>query len=251
MNIKELYETVQALRLKCPWDREQTHETLIPHLIEESYEVIDAVESKCDTNLKEELGDLLLQVVLNSVIAQERNAFSLQEVIDDLNEKMIFRHPHVFGDAQATTGEEALANWETSKQKEKQRDSILDGIPKGLPGLQKAQKIQNKAAKHGFDWQNINQVTDKLEEEVSEFKEAVSAAEESQIEEELGDLFFTLVNLSRFLKIDSETCLRQANNKFEKRFRYIEKELKKQNKTPTTSTLDEMELLWNQAKIEC
>lgn len=244
----ELVEIIKKLREPdgCPWDREQTLESLKPHLLEETYEVLEAMDEGGD-KLKGELGDLLLQVVFQSNICEEKGEFKIDDVIDSISEKMIRRHPHVFGkDSEIKTSDEVLINWEKIKKGEKEhaeRISILDGIPKGMSALLRAEKLQKKVSKVGFDWSEIHGVIDKVGEEIEELRDEVMAGDEKKIREELGDLFFSLVNVSRHLGINPELCLNEASNKFERRFRYVEK-----NCNVEESTIEEMERVWEEAK---
>ena len=230
----------------CPWDREQTLETLKPHLLEETYEVLEAMDEGGD-NLKSELGDLLLQIVFQSNISEEKNKFSINDVIDGISEKMIRRHPHVFmSKNMASNSSEVLINWERIKSEEKEhenRKSVLDGVPKNFPALLRAEKLQKKASKVGFDWLEIHGVIDKVEEEIQELRDEIILNDTKKAQEELGDLFFALVNLARHLNINPEICLNQASDKFDKRFRYVEShcDLK-------ISSLDVMDKLWEEAK---
>lgn len=235
----------------CPWDRKQTTESLKPFLIEECYEVIDALDEHDPRKVKEELGDLLFQIVFHARIAEESGQFTIRDVIDANLEKMIRRHPHVFGDAQLSTDKEVLANWEEIKRKEKgyeQRTSILEGVPRHLPSLLRAHSLQERAARVGFDWSRIDEALPKLDEEMAEFKESLKKEDASGIEEELGDIFFMLVNISRFLGINPEDALRKTISKFIHRFRYIEENAANAGKSLSDMTLDEMEKLWQEAK---
>ena len=241
------------LRRSCPWDREQTHESLVPYLIEETYEVVDAIESKHDADLCEELGDLLLQIVFHSQLATERGKFSIADVVDALAGKMIRRHPHVFGDQAVSSVAEVWQNWDQLKALEpagQRRQSRLDGIPKGLGALQRAQKMQEKAARVGFDWPNLDGVRAKLAEEVAELEEARRSEDKAAIREELGDVFFTFVNLSRALGEDAEGVLRAANEKFYRRFTYMERRAERDGRKLNDLSLDELEELWELAKIQ-
>ncbi|MGL4977749.1 MAG: nucleoside triphosphate pyrophosphohydrolase [Cetobacterium sp.] len=244
----ELIQIIKKLRAPdgCPWDREQTLETLKPHLLEETYEVLEAMD-KGGNELMGELGDLLLQVVFQSNICEEKGEFSIEDVVQSISEKMIRRHPHVFGGlTDIKTSEEVLVNWDKIKKTEKEhkdRASILDGVPKGLPALLKAEKIQKKVSKVGFDWPEIYGVLDKVEEEINELRDEIVAGNKKMAEEELGDLFFALVNLSRHLEINPEVCLNLASDKFEKRFRYVEGKCDFEN-----TTLEELDELWKEAK---
>jgi tetrapyrrole methylase family protein/MazG family protein len=248
-----LVEVMARLRRSCPWDREQTHESLVPYLIEETYEVVDAIESKHDADLCEELGDLLLQIVFHSQLATERGKFSIADVVDALAGKMIRRHPHVFGDQAVSSVAEVWQNWDQLKALEpagQRRQSRLDGIPKGLGALQRAQKMQEKAARVGFDWPNLDGVRAKLAEEVAELEEARRSEDKAAIREELGDVFFTFVNLSRALGEDAEGVLRAANEKFYRRFTYMERRAERDGRKLNDLSLDELEELWELAKIQ-
>ncbi|MBY6038520.1 nucleoside triphosphate pyrophosphohydrolase [Fictibacillus nanhaiensis] len=231
----------------CPWDQKQTHVSLKKYLIEEAYEVLDAIDEEDDEALAEELGDVLLQVLLHAEIGEEEGFFSMDDVISTLTEKMIRRHPHVFGDTSAADADEVVANWDAIKAQEsgkEDRESLLDGVPKGIPAIQKAYLFQKKAAKVGFDWKEAEPVYDKILEELKEFQDAEG---EEQLKE-LGDLLFSVVNLARFYKIDPEEALNATNKKFYKRFRYIESALKEKNLSFEDVTLEEMDRFWNEAK---
>jgi tetrapyrrole methylase family protein / MazG family protein len=252
----DLVEVMARLRRSCPWDREQTHASLVRYLIEETYEVVDAIESGDRNALCEELGDLLFQVVFHSQLATETGKFSVADVIDALSNKMIRRHPHVFGDVAVANVAEVWQNWDALKSQEPSsagRTSKLDGIPKQLPALQLGQKMQEKAARVGFDWTDARQITEKLAEELREFADALTAAghsahEDPQVREELGDVLFTIVNLARKLNIDAEGAMRDANAKFERRFRYMEQYALSAGRDLGDLTLDELEDLWQAAK---
>lgn len=235
----------------CPWDREQTHQSLTRYLIEEAYEVIDAIEQQDPQALAEELGDVLLQIVFHAQIASENGQFTMDDVLKAVCEKMIRRHPHVFADTEINSVEDVLSNWEAIKKREKanqDRKSLLDGIPKHLPALLRAEKIQSKAAKVGFDWNDISGTIAKLEEEIEEFKQAVAAANHGDMEAEIGDLFFSLVNVCRFLNINPERALNLTTNKFIRRFQYMEKQAALNNRELNTMSLAEMDQLWETAK---
>ena len=250
-DLEPLEDVIQTLRSPggCPWDIVQTHKSLKRNLIEEVYEVIEAIDLEDEKLLCEELGDLLMQVVFHARMAEEAGYFSMQDVIDGITEKLIRRHPHVFGDINVKDADEVLKNWEAINRAEKQeRKSILDGIPKDLPALMAGYKLQYKASKVGFDWPDIDPVWDKLEEELRELEEAIADGETSRIESELGDVLFTLVNLSRFLKIDAEVALSGANRKFKKRFSYIEDKVKEKQQKWEHLSLIELDDLWNEAK---
>lgn len=229
----------------------QTHKSLRRNLIEEVYEVIEAIDLEDEKLLCEELGDLLMQVVFHARMAEEAKLFSMQDVIDGITEKLIRRHPHVFGDVDVKDAGEVLANWEAIKQAEKtERTSILDGVPKDLPSLMAAYKLQHKAAKVGFDWPDIDPVWDKLEEELRELEEAIVDGQKEKIEEELGDVLFTIVNISRFLKIDPEVALTGTNRKFRRRFSYIEEKVKAKQQNWESLSLIDLDELWQEAKLQ-
>ena len=250
-DLEPLEDVIKTLRSPggCPWDIVQTHKSLRRNLIEEVYEVIEAIDLEDEKLLCEELGDLLMQVVFHARMAEEAGYFSMQDVIDGITEKLIRRHPHVFGDINVKDADEVLKNWEAIKRVEKQeRKSILDGVPKDLPALMAGYKLQYKASKVGFDWPDIDPVWDKLDEELRELEEAVADGETSRIESELGDVLFTLVNLSRFLKVDAEVALFGANRKFRKRFSYIEDKVKEKQQKWEHLSLIELDDLWNEAK---
>lgn len=250
----------------CPWDQEQTHLSVVPHLLEEAYEVVDTIESQNDAHMKEELGDLLFQVVFHCQLAKERGAFDWEDVVSGIFNKLVYRHPHVYGESELKTGEEVLNQWDDLKAKEKkdgkfgtQENSpkILDGIPKAMPAIQRSEKIQKKVAKHGFDWPEISGVFEKFKEEILELEvelHRTGALSEKKVkfdqksEDELGDLFFLLVNLSRKLSIDPETCLRKANEKFENRFNALESTILSEGKTVKDHNLEELDQYWEKIK---
>lgn len=245
---KKLVEIVKILRVHCPWDRKQTNESIAPLLIEEAYETISAIENHNDKEFQKELGDLLLHIVMHSIMAEERNAFNLMDVIIGIQEKLIFRHPHVFGDIEVSGEEEVLKNWEVLKQKEG-RDSVLEGVPSNLPALLRAERIQFKASRVGFDWERSEQVWEKVIEELNELKSTTENNEPiSRIEEELGDLLFAIVNYARFLGISPEIALQKTNNKFIKRFQVIESTAANMNKSLSELSLEEMDEIWNKSK---
>ncbi|QKY70899.1 nucleoside triphosphate pyrophosphohydrolase [Lentibacillus sp. CBA3610] len=248
----QLREAMAALRGPdgCPWDRAQTHETLREYAIEEVYELIEAIDEQNDDGIVEELGDMLLQVMLHSQIGEDDGYFSIDDVIRSITDKMIHRHPHVFGDRSAETVDAVHRTWDALKQAEKghQRDAVLDGVPTGLPGLAKAFKLQKKAAKVGFGWEDIQDIWEKLEEELDEVQEAVNSGKQSELEQELGDVLFVLANISRYYKINPEIALNQTNQKFVSRFSHIETELQAKGKDIKQVTLEEMDYYWNQAK---
>ncbi len=248
-NLEKLLNTIETLRGPngCPWDKEQTMKTLKPCLIEEAYEVLEVMEEG-GTKLKEELGDLLLQILLQSQIQKEAGNFEFDDVCSVLNEKLIRRHPHVFGSVNVKNSDEVMVNWEEIKRGEeshKDRESILDGIPSSFPQLLRAQKLQKKASKAGFDWENHIGAMEKVKEEILEIEEEIKNDNQKNIEEEIGDLIFAVINLSRKLKVNPEDALEKTNNKFEKRVRYIELKLDMKK-----SSLEEMEKYWQEAKNE-
>jgi len=251
--LESLVEVVKKLRAPggCPWDREQNHDSIKPCLIEEAYETIEAIESGQPDKLKEELGDLLLQIVFHANLAEEAGKFDMDDVITTIREKMIRRHPHVFGESGADNAQTVLKQWEDIKSKEKgneQRKSTLDGIPKSLPSLIQAHRIQERAARVGFDWDNIDDVFAKVEEEMGEFREAFIAGNTEEIEAEMGDLFFALVNIARFVEVNPDEALKKTIVRFAKRFRHIEERLAEKGKTMGDVSLDRMEVLWEEAK---
>ncbi|MDQ2693529.1 MAG: nucleoside triphosphate pyrophosphohydrolase [Chloroflexota bacterium] len=233
----------------CPWDREQTHESLRKHLLEESYEAISAIDSGDFTDMREEFGDLLLQIVLQSQIANEEAQFNINQVIQGIHSKIVRRHPHVFGDLKLEGVDGVLANWEKLKEKErgerKEEKGLLDGVPLALPALSQAQEYQDRAARVGFDWPEIEGVLDKVREELDEIKNAET---DFELASEIGDLFFVLVNVARWKHIDAESALRGTNMKFKKRFAYVERGARVQERELSSLSLDEMEALWQEAK---
>ena len=248
-----LVQVVATLRSEngCPWDRAQTHETLKSDLIEETYETIEAIDAKEPAKLQEELGDLLMQVMLHAQIAKERNDFSINDVVRSITDKLIRRHPHVFGDVDVKDTETVLQNWESIKRSEagyEDRVSVLDGVPESLPGLLRAQKIQNSAARVGFDWDTVADVLPKLEEEIEEVKASVKQGDTAEIEMEIGDLLFSVVNLCRFLDVQAEEALRQAVRKFIDRFQKMEETLENRGKTFKDYDLAGLDLIWEEAK---
>jgi tetrapyrrole methylase family protein/MazG family protein len=251
MDIQELLKIMEALRgdKGCPWDKEQTRESLKPYIIEEAYELFEAIEENDPENIKEELGDLLFQIVFQCQIAKERAEFDMSGVIEKIGEKMIARHPHVFGDAECRTPEEVTKQWEVLKKQEgKLRESILEGVPKAMSSLLRAHRLQKRAAQAGFDWEKVEDVLEKLDEELNEFKEALESKDQKGIEDELGDILFMLVNISRFISVNPEDALRKTISKFIHRFRYIEMKAAEQGKKLLNMTLQEMDRLWDEAK---
>jgi len=251
MDLSELIKIMAALRGEkgCPWDREQTRDSLKPFIIEEAYEVLEAIDEGNPEAVKEELGDLLFQIVFQSRVAEENGEFGISDVIETIAKKMINRHPHVFGDTTCETPEEVIMNWEEHKKREgKQRASILEGVPKELPALLRAHRLQSRASRVGFDWDKAEDVLAKLDEEVAEFKDAVRRKEEGNIEDELGDILFMIVNISRFIGVNPEDALRKTISKFISRFRYIEMAAADRGKKLTDMSLAEMDALWDEAK---
>ena len=238
---------MDELREKCPWDKKQTIESLRQLTIEETYELVDAITENDWKNLKEELGDLMLHLVFYAKIAHEKNEFNLAEVIDGVCEKLITRHPHIYGDVKVENEEDVKQNWEKIKLKEGKK-SVLSGVPKSLPALVKAIRIQEKSKQVGFEWENANQVWDKVIEEINELKMAVETNNFSDIEDEMGDVFFSLVNYARFLKVDAENALERTNKKFMHRFSKMEAYAAKEQKHLHDMDLDSLEKLWNMAK---
>ncbi len=251
-SFEDLIKVMEKLRSPegCPWDREQTHKSLLPYLLEEVYEVVDAVEKGDDEELKEELGDLLLQVVFHSQIAKERGVFDVEDVADSITKKLIHRHPHVFGNrSDIKTAEDVSKEWEKLKEKEgKRRKSLLDGVPFSMPALLRAYKLQKKAAEVGFDWKSFEGIKEKIFEEIDEIEEALRKGNREKLEEEVGDFLFMAVNLARFLGVDPEVALAGANRKFEERFRFMEKTAEREGKKLKELDIEELENLWQKAK---
>ncbi len=249
IDINKLADIMDELREKCPWDRKQTIDTLRSLTIEETYELADAITEQNWTAIKEELGDILLHIVFYSKIGAEQSQFTLQDVIDGVCKKLIGRHPHIYGDVQVKDAEEVKVNWEKIKLKEGKK-GVLSGVPKGLPAIIKALRIQEKAKTIGFEWDNKTQVWDKVEEEVGELREAEEKNDQKAIEEEYGDLLFSLVNYARFLDVDPEAALERTNRKFIARFNAMEQEALQQNKQLADMTLEEMDTIWNRIKSQ-
>ena len=247
---EELVKIISRLRQPdgCPWDYDQTSQSLIPFLIEETYELIESIDEKNWETVKEELGDVLLHIVFQASIADENKQFKLEEVLKTVNEKLVKRHPHVFNIDQGVINNDLNKEWELSKHKEKGRESRLDGVPKDLPSIVKAQRLQQKASLAGFDWDKIELVWEKIHEEILELKEAEEQNNKDHIEEEIGDVLFSIVNLSRFLEISADNALRRTNRKFINRFKKVEKGIEGKGKVMEEATLEEMDIIWNQSK---
>ena len=252
--IDDLIKLVTVLRAPdgCPWDREQTHESIKKNFIEETYEVIEAINKEDADSLKEELGDILLQVALHCEMEREKGSFDFGDVANAICQKLVFRHPHVFGDISAKDGKEALDSWDAAKLKEKgmkkQSESMLK-VPRELPALMRAQKIQQKAAKAGFDWDDLSGAVDKLYEEINELKSALSGTKREDIEDEFGDVLFSCVNISRFIDVDSEEALTASTDKFLERYMIVERLAEKENINMKTASIEALDVLWEKAKI--
>jgi MazG family protein len=264
-NFEKLVEIMATLRGPngCPWDKQQDFNSLKPMLVEEVYEVLEAVEEKNFDGLSEELGDLLLHIVFHAQLGKESGQFDINTVLSKISEKLVRRHPHVFGNETVSSPEEVIKNWEAIKAQEKaaklknrspEQRSLLEGIPSKLPAIHEAHQISSRAARVGFDWPDVDGVFEKLQEEIHELREVIAEGEDGdrreRLEDEIGDMLFVIVNIARYLKIDSESALKRANRKFKSRFQYMENELAKQGKTIDQVSLDEMEALWQKAKSE-
>ena len=248
---QNLCDIVASLRAPggCPWDQEQTNESLLPAVIEEAYELVEAVHAKDDAHFREELGDLLLLVVMHAEIAREAGRFDIDDVLGDVSQKLVRRHPHVFGTSDARDSGAVLKQWESIKRTEKKADShYLASLPKALPGLVRAQKAQSKAARVNFDWTDMRDVVAKVEEELGETKEAMASKDRARIDDEIGDMIFAMVNLARKCKIDAESALQRATDKFVARFNRLEDELRMRGKQLGDVELPEMDAIWDQIK---
>ncbi|MBI1937345.1 MAG: nucleoside triphosphate pyrophosphohydrolase [Ignavibacteriales bacterium] len=243
----ELYDIMVRLRKECPWDREQTHDSIKAATLEETHELIETIDEKNFQEMKSELGDLLLHILFHSVIAEENKNFNINDVIDSLKNKLIRRHPHVFGDVQVNGTEDVAKNWEEIKLSEG-RNSVLEGVPKNLPSLARAYRLQEKASKVGFDWEKKEDVWKKVIEEIEEMHAMEKSGNKVELEKELGDVFFALTNYARFLGVNPENALRITNEKFINRFSYIEQKIKEGGKTLKESNLEEMDKYWEESK---
>jgi len=249
----KLVEVIAKLRDRengCPWDLKQTHESLVPNFVEELYESIEAIENKDYTHLSEELGDLMLHIIMQTQIAKEAGEFQIEEVLNKINEKLIRRHPHVFADGHATDADGVKMNWERIKfeEKKKSRRSAIDGIPRAMPALIVAQRMQEKAASVGFDWPDVEPAVGKLKEEIHEFIDAFQQKDIEEMQNELGDMLFSIVNISRKLGFDTESALRRTIDKFDTRFRKVEKHYKKNDKNMLDASLEQLDEIWEIAK---
>ena len=242
-----LLEIMDDLRENCPWDKKQTIQSLRHLTIEETYELTDAILEEDYEAIKGELGDIMLHLVFYSKIASEKNIFDMKDVLDSICEKLIYRHPHIYGDVQVENEEEVKQNWENLKLKEGKK-SVLEGVPKSLPALVKAQRTQDKVAGVGFDWEEPHQVFDKVREEIKEFEDELKQENFVEMEKEFGDVLFSMINLARHLKIDPETALEKTNKKFISRFQFLEQKAKDMQKSLREMSLDEMDTIWNEAK---
>jgi len=243
-----LVETMARLRKECPWDKKQTHYSLRKYILEEAYEVVETIDNENWKDLSGELGDLLLQILFQSVIGEENGEFSLESVLDALNNKMVERHPHVFGNKKVDSAKDVETNWEHIKLKSEKRKSLLEGVPKSAPALLRAQRLQERASRVSFDWDNVSDVLKKVEEELMELKTAVIEENRQFMEEEMGDLLFSLVNISRFLEISAEDSLRKSNEKFCRRFKYIEEAFDNNYEKMKKAGLKELDKKWDEAK---
>ena len=242
-----LLTIMDELRIKCPWDRKQTMESLMPLTIEETYELTDAILENDMEQIKGELGDLLLHIIFYSKIGSETNDFDISDVLNNVCDKLIIRHPHIYGDIEVRNEDDVKQNWEKIKLQEGNR-SVLDGVPKTLPALVKAIRIQDKVAGVGFDWESTEQVFQKVEEELDEFKKEVDRKDQNKMEDEFGDVLFSIINYARFLKINPESALERTNKKFIKRFKYLERKVNLKKLSLVNMTIEEMNIIWEEAK---
>lgn len=242
-----LLEVMRRLRRDCPWDREQTNDSIKGHTIEEAYEVVEAIDHRNDKDLASELGDLLLHVVFHAQIAADEGRFTIDDVLRAIIDKLVRRHPHIFGEVQVNGTADVLRNWEQIKMDEG-RESVIDGVPRSLPALLKAWRMQDKASKIGFDWERREDVWNKVREEIAELEHATADADADAIESEVGDVLFSIVNYCRFIKVNPEDALRRTIQKFDRRFRHVERRLREQGRAPSDATLEEMDRYWDEAK---
>ncbi len=247
--LSRLLDIMDDLRIGCPWDKKQTNDTLRHLTIEEVYELADAILENNPEEIKKELGDLLLHIIFYSKIGEEKQEFDIADVANAISEKLIYRHPHIYGDVKVKDEKEVKENWEKLKLKEGKK-SVLEGVPKSLPALVKAMRLQEKAKGVGFDWENKNQVWEKVEEEIQEFKVEADKKEQKKMEEEFGDLLFSLINYARFMDINPETALEKTNKKFINRFQFLERKIKEEGKDLKDMSLEEMEKYWQKSKKE-
>lgn len=249
-SFEKLVEIMATLRGPggCPWDREQTFQSITPHTLEETHEVIEAIEKKNYASLREELGDLLLQVVFYAQMAAEEKLFTIDDVAEAISQKLIHRHPHVFGDTKVAGSKEVLENWEQLKKKEGTKKRLLDGLPRSMPALLRAYRMGEKTSRVGFDWPNVSGILDKIHEETQELVEAQASKNQQHIEDEYGDVLFAVANLGRFLKVDPEGALRRASDRYQARFEWMEHKLAEQKREDHQLTLEEWDELWKQAK---
>ena len=250
INFKKLIEVLDVLLSPngCDWDKKQTHESLVPYLLEEAYEVIESIEQRDMNGLKEELGDLILHVLFQAKLASNEGHFSIADSLENISSKLIRRHPYIFSDDKSKNSKDL--SWEQLKKKEKDRESVLEGVPLSLPSLTRARRIQEKASSVGFDWNDIIPIREKIKEELSELDEAIESTKKESIIDEMGDVLFSIVNLARFMDVDPEAALRHTIRKFETRFKKVEKKIEDSGKNMQNSTLEEMDLIWNKVKEE-
>lgn len=251
-SFSDLVDLMKTLRAPggCPWDRQQTYQDLKPYVIEEAYEVVEAIDRDDRDSLKEEIGDLLMEAVFLAEIARQEGAFGIEDSITAVHDKLVRRHPHVFADVKADSAEAVVTNWERLKSAERKKEdkSVLSGVPRALPALLKATRLTEKAARVGFDWRSTEDIFEKLSEETEELKEAIRNADQKEIEHELGDLLFTIANVARRLKVNAEEALQSSNRKFARRFEAVERELRSQDRSFDDATLEEMDAIWEKAK---
>jgi MazG family protein len=243
----ELLNVMKRLRSECPWDREQTNDSIKAHTIEEAYEVVEAIDHGNDEDLRGELGDLLLHVVFHAQIAADGGRFTIDDVLQAIIDKLVRRHPHIFGDVEVNGSADVMKNWEQIKMEEG-RESVIDGVPAMLPALLRAWRMQDKASKIGFDWEKPDEVMHKVREELEELHAATEARDLDAMESEVGDVLFSIVNYCRFIGVNPENALRRTIQKFDRRFRHVERRLREEGRLPSDATLDEMDVFWDEAK---